>query len=142
MSHITSIEIQVSDLTAFEKACREVGVELRREQKTFKSFGGNRVACDMAVAIPGNRDAYEAGLVRNADGKYTVQVDNWSGGQGLNEKIGHNAGKLLQRYGINAATSQALKQGMSVREEVLANGQVRLVCTEKPKFATQFAGKF
>lgn len=140
MSHISEIEIAVSDLKAFEKACKERGVELVRKT-TFKNFGGRHSPCDMAVVDPTNKSAYEAGLVKSADGKsYRLQLDNWDGGRGLNEKIGHNGGLLLQRYGINAARNAAVRQGMSVREELLPDGKVRLVCEPKQQLARAGAG--
>ena len=137
MSHITQVEeIQVSDLPAFEKACRERGVELRRDQKQFKNFGGRNSPCEMAVVDPQNRKAYEAGLVKTADGKaYVLQVDNWNEGHGLNEKIGYNAGLLLQRYGINAAKNAAVKQGMAVREALQADGSIKLICEPRQVLA-------
>lgn len=144
MSHITECEVQVSDLTAFEQACRDRGVELRREQKTFRNYGGRQSPCDMAIVLPGNKHAYEAGLVKTKDGKaWKVQADNFDAYNkdgGLTKVIGENAGLLVQRYGINAARNAAVKQGMSVREVQQADGSIKLICEPKQVYAQASGG--
>lgn len=90
----------------------------------------------MAVVLPGNKDAYEAGLVKTADGKaWKIQVDNFIGGKGMVAAIGTDAGLLMQRYGINAAKAAALKQGMSVREQQMQDGSIKLVCEPRQQLA-------
>ena len=133
MSHITECEIQVSDIPAFDKACQDRGCELRRDQKTFKNYGGRRSPCDMAIVVLNDKKAYEAGLIKQPDGKYKIQVDNFDAyeGGGMVKAIGQDAGLLLQRYGINAAKSAAVKQGMQVREQVQADGSIKLTCEAK-----------
>jgi hypothetical protein len=140
MSHVSTLAIQVSDVDAFEAACRECGVELRREQKTFKTYGGTRNPCDMAVVDVSNPNAYEIGLVRTADGRYEVKTDEWGRSGGLKEKVGENAGRLLQHYGISAAKRVAQKQGMHVHEQRLPDGRIRLVCEPRQQQATASAG--
>ena len=144
MSHITQIEIAVTDVDALAQACSLIGVELRQQQKTFRSFGGAHTKCEMAVVDPQNAEAYELGLVRakaNGHGQeagWKIQMDNWQGGHGMNAKVGNDAGLLLQRYGLCVARKQAMKQGMAVREERLQDGRIRLVC--EPRQALAAAG--
>lgn len=144
MSHITECEVIVSDTTAFEEACKQIGVELRRDQKTFRNYGGRRSPCDMAIVLPGNRDAYEAGLVKTKDGKgWKIQVDNFDKYQtkgGMCETIGEDAGLLMQRYGINAAKTAAVKQGMSVREVKQTDGSIKLICEPRQVYAKSGGG--
>ena len=148
----------VTDLNAFEKACRERGVELRREQRTFKTYGGTQNRCDMAVVDASNPNAYEIGLVKcrvepdprdasklrkvadpNGTG-YMMLTDEWGSSGGLKEKVGENAGLLVQHYGINAAKRVAQKQGMQVREHKLPDGRIRLVCEPRQQQAMAGAG--
>lgn len=136
MSHISSIEVKITDLDAFEAACRECGVELRRQQRTFRNFGGRQSPCEMAVVLPGNRDAYELGLVKTADGKgYSIQMDNWQQGFGMNAKVGNDACTLRQMYGVHAATAAARKQGMTINRQQLPDGSIRLVCEPRVQYA-------
>jgi hypothetical protein len=141
MSHISTIKVKIRDLDALESACRELKVELRRNQKQFKTYNGALTPCDFAIVVPGERRAYEAGVVKAADGDgWELQVDNWNEGQGLNDRIGHDAVKLQQYYGIHAATAAATRQGMRVARTQLPDGSIRLVCEPKPQFAVAGAG--
>lgn len=92
-------------------------------------------------SYPGNQEAYEAGLVRSVDGKgWKVQVDNFIGGKGMVAAIGKDAGLLMQRYGINAAKAAAIRQGMSVREQQMQDGSIKLVCEPRQQLARAGAG--
>lgn len=93
----------------------------------------------MAIVLPNNKDAYEAGLVKDGDG-WKIQVDNFIGGKGMVAAIGHDAGLLMQRYGINAARNAAVKQGMSVREVQQADGSIKLICEPKQVYAQASGG--
>ena len=141
MSHISSIEVKITDLGAFEAACTECGVELRRNQRTFRNYGGRNSPCEMAVVLPGNERAYELGLVRTADGQsYAIQMDNWQRGLGMNDKVGTDACTLRQLYGVHAATAAARKQGMNVARQQLPDGSIRLVCEPRVAYAQAGAG--
>ena len=154
MSHISTIKVGIFDLDAFQLACSQKGVELRRNQKTFKNYGGRQDACEMAVVDATNPQAYELGLVRaryneqkklvaDKDGTcWMIQMDNYSGGKGMNQKVGKNAGLLLQRYGINAARNAAVREGMTLSEMQLEDGSIRLICEPKQEFAKASAGGY
>lgn len=136
MSHISTIEVRITDLDAFEAACRECGVELRREQKRFKNYGGRNSPCEMAVVLPGNERAFELGLVKSEDGDgYTIQMDNWQQGYGMNDKVGRDACTLRQLYGVHAATAAAEKLHMKVQRTQLADGSIRLICEPRQQYA-------
>ncbi len=139
MSHISTLAVKITDLDAFTLACREVGVELRREQKTFKTYNGQKTDCEMAICHPTSLKAYEAGLVREGD-HYVIQTDEFRRGQGLNDLIGDNAGKLLQRYAMNAAGNKATAKGWTFRDEVQPDGAVRRVFEPKQQYAQAAAG--
>ncbi len=141
MSHISTIEVTITDLGAFEAACQECGVQLLRDQKRFRNYGGRNTPCEMAVVLPGNERAYELGLVRSADGKgWTIQMDNWNRGNGMNEKVGTDACTLRQLYGVHAAMAAAKKQGMSVARQQLADGSIRVVCEPRVAYAQAGVG--
>ena len=146
MSHITTIKTKFANLEAVELAARECGVELRRNQKTFLAFAGEKHPCDAAVCVPEaiaktlDRPPYELGLVKQADGSYEARIDNWQGGYGLNARIGNDACKLQQLYGIHAATLAARRQGMNVTRQNQQDGSIRLICEPKPVYAQAGAG--
>ena len=119
MSHISTIELEVTDLESLDHACRQMGFTLNRNQKTFKWYSGTGV-CDHAIKIPGA--SYEIGLV-NRNGKYELQTDFWD--DKIGQAIGNNGGLLKQRYAVEQTKRQAKKKGYTVIERKIENA-VRL----------------
>lgn len=141
MSHISKLSVRITDADALAQACRELGLDLRRDQRRFKTFAGQQNECDMAIVDPANKLAYEVGLVAAKDGKgWEVHLDEWDGGKGIMHKLGTQAGLLLQRYGIAAAERKASADGWQSRRETLQDGSIRVICEPKPQFAQAAAG--
>lgn len=135
MSHITKIGLQIKDLDALEKACRRLGLTLKRDQKTFKWYGrfvGDSPGipgvkpedygkCDHAISVDGKPQAYEIGLVRRGDGKgYDMHWDSWNRGYGLVEAVGYDqkdtaGNKLKDWYAAEVARKQMSRQGFTVK---------------------------
>lgn len=139
MSHIAKIEIEVRDLDTLEAACKRIGCALARGQTSYAWFGrsmsdyplpeGFSVTdlgkCEHAVRVPGA--SYEIGVVTRRDGRegYTMLWDSWGSG-GLERVLGKNAGRLVQAYGVEAATRAARRAGHHVTETTQADGSVLL----------------
>lgn len=153
MSHVAAIDLHVRDLDALEKACEELGLELRRGQKTFHWYGrwvndydAEQAAyrfgidpkdygkCEHAIAVKGKPGAYEIGLVARPDGKpgWLLAFDFWgSQGATLSNKIGgETAGKLKQAYGVNVAIRTAIKQGFTYQRVVKQDGTVQVIASK------------
>lgn len=132
MSHLAKIELEINDLTALDKACKRLGFELVREQKTYKWYGrwvgdaplpeGLDVSklgtCEHAIKVP--NASYEVGVVKKANGNYGLLWDYWGAG-GLAEKIGKDGGLLKQAYTLEKAKQEAVRKGYSVREQRINN---------------------
>lgn len=139
MSHIATIEIIVKDLDSLELACTELGLELMRNQHTYKWYGRavGRTAdasdglCEHAIRVKGNDRAYEIGLVRKADGSgYELRWDDYNSGYGLVEKVGAKAGKLIQGYAVEVAVRAAKRAGFRVVKKVTrTDGSVAITTT-------------
>ncbi len=115
MSHISTIELEVTDLKSLDRACRQMGFRLNRNQKTFKWYSG-MAQCDHAIRIPGAE--YEIGLIRK-DGKYELQTDYWDAN--IAKAIGKNGGLLKQRYAVEQTKTQAIRKGYTVIERKIEN---------------------
>jgi hypothetical protein len=91
MSHITSININITDLSALKAAITEFGAEWREGQQTYTWFGRSvgdyplpegftqedLGKCEHAIRLPGCE--YEIGVVRKKDGTgFTLLYDFWS----------------------------------------------------------------
>lgn len=118
MSHISTIELQVTDVDALEAACPILGLLFHRNQLQFRNFGGNLTDCQHAISVKGNAEAYELGVVKNPNGTFRFEFDSWNGGRGLMAVVGENCGKLAQEYAAQVAIKQARKQGLKVQRSV------------------------
>lgn len=126
MSHIAKVDLHVKNLDDLATACRALGLELVRDQKEHRTYNGQQAPCEHAIRIPGNRDAYEIGVVKRADGQpgYDLAWDNWRGGHGLVEKVGRNCSLLKQQYALATTQRYALQHGFSVTHERAGNGSI------------------
>ena len=64
-------------------------------------------------------------------GKIRLVYDPWCGGMGMQNHVAfeddmRGLGKLQQAYAVEVARKQAKKQGFSVREQVQADGRIKL----------------
>jgi hypothetical protein len=149
MSHIASIDITITDLAALQAAARELGALWVEGKKTYNWFGqsvgdyplptGMTVEqlgkCDHVIALPGVR--YEIGVVKRADGNFTLAYDFY--GRGRNgsphdgEKLlahfGEGLAKIKQFYGLHKATIAARLRGYSTSRKLAANGDIKLQIT-------------
>lgn len=83
--------------------------------------------CEHAIHVPGS--SYEVGVVRRADGSYTLRYDFWGGsGEKLVRALGGRQGeKVMQAYGREWIREQARGLGQYVEsEETRADGSIRL----------------
>jgi len=157
MSHVTLIDLFITDLDSLEKACERLGLELVRGQKTFKWYGqwvgdykGRDAAyrqgvdtkdygkCEHAIRVKGNARAYEIGLVARTDGKpgYRLVWDNWAGGHGLCATVQYpgkaqkpNADKLKDWYAAEVARKQMARKGFRVKT-VQQERKVQVLCSK------------
>lgn len=146
MSHVTAIDVEITDLGALGAACRRVGLELVRDKKTYNWYGksvgdtaipdGFTVAdlghCDHAIRVPGMPKAYEIGVVRARGGQpgYVLMLDEWAGGRGLIEKCGKGCSALKQAYAAEVAIAAAQREGFHVNELAQDDGSVQLQLTK------------
>lgn len=136
MSHITKIEIEVTDLEALKAACRRLKLSFIENQKTYRWYGsrvGNETLpegltledlgkCDHAIKVPGA--SYEIGI-RKDKNRHRLLWDNWKAG-GLEQVIGRGAGLLKQAYGLEKTKREARRKGYSLYETKNANGSITL----------------
>jgi hypothetical protein len=142
MSHVVNIDFTIKDLAALEHACKSLGMELVRDQKTFKWFGRHvgdyplpagfkaedMGKCDHALRVKGNPNAYEIGLVQRRDGVpgFTLMYDFFVGGKGLEAKVGKGCQKLRQEYAASVSTLQASRMGLRAHRTVEQDGSIRI----------------
>ena len=115
MSHTATVEVQIKDRIAFEKACRRLKIEFSLDE-SVRLFDGTEVR-GMTVRLKGWRYP-----VVFAEGK--VHYDNYGGRWGAESELK----KFRQLYATEAAARKARQQGFRVSEQRLSSGTIRLVC--------------
>lgn len=143
MSHVATVDVHITNLDALKKACKNIGLEFREGQKTYKWYGqhvgdypipegydrNDLGKCVHAIAIPGNSNAYEIGVVERKDGKegYTLMWDFWAGGNGLQKVVGDDCNNLSHEYAKEQTIEFANENGYTFSEEAQEDGSVELI---------------
>ncbi len=117
MSHISKIELEVRDLSTLSQACFRLGLELIKDQKTFKWWGSEDGQCNHTIKVPGAR--YEIGVVK-VDDRFELQCDYFD--QNIGEVIGENGGLLKQAYAVEKTRVEAKRKGYMVIEKRTDSG--------------------
>jgi len=136
MSHISKIELEITDLETLRQACERLGLEFMENQATYKWYGtwvgdtplpegmtaSDLGKCDHAIKVPGAQ--YEIGILRKGS-KYILLWDFWHQG-GLEQKLGKNAGRLKQAYAVEKVRKEARLKGHRICEQKIDKG-IRLL---------------
>ncbi len=110
MSHISKIEVQITDLEALRKACQRLGFSFLENKNTFARYNGTSV-CDHAIQVPGAR--YEIGL----KGTELLFDDYYQGGL-----TGNIPGQIKQAYAVERVRQEANTRKMRIVEKPTKNG--------------------
>ena len=114
MSHIVEIRTEVRDPDAVTAACRRLGLP-EPVHGTATLFEGQ--ATGLLVRLPGW--LYPV-VCDTATG--VVRFDNYNQAWGRQEHLD----RLLQAYAVERARIEALRRGLSVSEQSLTDGSIRL----------------
>lgn len=127
MSHITTVDVVLADLAVLDLACRQLGLELVKDRKRFRRFGGH-APCDHCIVVPGDDNAYEIGVVKRSGGPgYELQLDAWQGGYGMLDRVGgETCPKLRQAY-AEVGVMRQMGADFSWTRQELGEGRIRLV---------------
>lgn len=136
MSHVSSIDLEINDLQALEKMCKEMGLTFVKDKKTYTWYGrfmgdyplakGMKVEdlgkCSHAIKVPGS--AYEIGVCKQKDGTFRLTYDFWGPGKIISDKLGHDLEKLKQMYATNKIEIEAKRKGYTTQRKKLSNGSM------------------
>lgn len=136
MSHVATVDVEIKNLDWLEKACRKIGLEFVRGQTEFFAYSDR--PCEHVIRVPGQQEmkkktrAYEVGVTARKDGRpgWLLSYDLFMGGHGMRDIAGDKCSKLVQAYTAVAARETAIKQGMRVTEQRLADGSIRLMLSK------------
>jgi hypothetical protein len=120
VSHFTTVQTQIRDVTALRNACQELGVELA-ENAEARGYGSNKRKGDLVIKLKG---PYDIAGTLNADGSYELITDWW--GKHVEREVGKGYGKLLQLYGVYKAQAEARRKGFTTRRQSLKDGSIKI----------------
>jgi hypothetical protein len=154
MSHVVDLKIEIDDLDALQLAAARVGLELRRDQKTY-GWWGTSVGdyplpegmtaeelgkCAHAIGIPGMAGAngasllpsqcWEVGVVESKEkpGTYRLIYDFFgNNGKRLEKLAGARCAELRKFYNVEKAKRVATRHGYRVVERRVDGGAIQLV---------------
>ncbi len=131
MSHVTKVNLKITDLDALETACDKLGLELQRGKKTYawwgtfvgdssaygnhdpKTFGKGEHAIKVKGETPRNGSAgpWEVGVVKSTDGDgLELLYDSFGGaGQRLTQRVGQDVNHLRREYAFASAENKVKK---------------------------------
>jgi hypothetical protein len=144
MSHVVEVQLQVKDLDCLQAAAKRLGLVLNRNQTTYRWWGRSvgdypipegftaedLGKCEHAVSLPNDDHNFEIGVCRQKGAKHYTLLYDFFGyrGEAIEAKVGKACAKLKQAYAAEVAKKAAMKQGWAVREKVLEDGTIKLVC--------------
>ena len=96
MSHFTTIQTEIRDITALRKACDELGLELN-ERGEARGYGANRHTGEHVIRLKG---PYDIAVNREDNGALGLTCDWWGGH--VEREVGKSYGRILQLYDIRA----------------------------------------
>jgi hypothetical protein len=114
MSHVVTVQTQVTSEAAVQAACRRLRLA-PAVPETVKLFSAT--ASGLAVRLPGWRYPLVCDLASGS-----IQFDNFEGAWGAQRELD----AFLQTYAVERATLEARSRGHWVSETTLADGTVKL----------------
>jgi hypothetical protein len=137
VSHVSKIEIEITDLHCLKQACQRLGLEFRENQREYVWYGRlvqpdryplpdgitekDLGKCHHAIHMP--NASYEIGVVQQGH-KFLLLADFWD--TRLKNAIGDGGGKLKQAYGAERTIQEARRRNYRVVEQKTATG-IRLI---------------
>ena len=122
MSHFTTIQTQIRDLTALSEACFELGVSLVPDADC-RGYAGITRKAPHVIRLKGPYDIAVEPSKAN-DGTHGLTTDWWDGH--VAREVGVGYGRLLQSYGVHKTEREARLRGLRTTRRVETDGSILL----------------
>jgi hypothetical protein len=122
MSHFTTIQTQVRDLSALADACTELGVSLVPDADC-RGYAGITRKAPHVIRLKGPYDIAVEPSKAN-DGTHGLTTDWWDGH--VAREVGVGYGRLLQSYGVHKTEREARLRGLRTTRRVETDGSILL----------------
>jgi phage FluMu protein gp41 len=144
MSHVTRIKTDLTNnhLPLMHSTMKSLGLVQRfnkngTPKKEYRYYGQSTAKADLVFGLEGQPDSLEIGWKLGENGKWELDLDNYTSMTGsIIDAIGINGSKLLQAIGEARAMADAATVGLDMlNRSVLANGDIAIELT--PSVARQ-----
>jgi hypothetical protein len=122
MSHFTTIQTQIRDLSALSDACSELGVSLVPDADC-RGYAGVTRKAPHVIRLKGPYDIAVEPSKAN-DGTHGLTTDWWDGH--VAREVGVGYGRLLQCYGVHKTEREARLRGLRTTRRVETDGSILL----------------
>jgi hypothetical protein len=122
MSHFTTIQTQIRDLSALSDACSELGVSLVPDADC-RGYAGVTRKAPHVIRLKGPYDIAVEPSKAN-DGTHGLTTDWWDGHVAL--EVGEGYGRLLQSYGVHKTEREARLRGLRTTRSIETDGSILL----------------
>lgn len=126
MSHVTTVNLKVSNLEALKTAAERLGAEFREGQKSFQTWF-EKQPCAHAIRVPGSK--FEVGVMNAVNGTYDLRYDRDGDGRKIVQMFGQDDYRLRQEYSAVVTEDNAkdlARKGYRMTRETLDSGIVRM----------------
>ena len=122
MSHFTTIQTQIRDLSALSDACSELGVSLVPDADC-RGYAGVTRKAPHVIRLKGPYDIAVEPSKAN-DGTHGLTTDWWD--DHVAREVGVGYGRLLQSYGVHKTEREARLRGLRTTRRVETDGSILL----------------
>ncbi len=116
MSHLSKVSMAMKDLATLEAAAKALGLVL---DTTIKTMRGSYITVNNCVGVlhaPGEINHNNmAGVVKNAQGDYEIQLDYFH--NSISKNIGNNGEKLTKSYSEILTETEMVNSGYLMAEK-------------------------
>jgi hypothetical protein len=98
MSHVATVNLEIKDLAALARACKNLGLKFNEGQKSYQ-LRGVRTSCDHAISV----GASEIGVSKDGS-SYKL---SWYFNYAIHKTVGYQCATLKNEYAKEVARGQA-----------------------------------
>ena len=124
MSHFTTVETKMMDLTCIKQACEDLGLTLieAEEEMEVRGYMGQAERSKMIIRVS---DHYDIGLHQTEQG-YEFVADWWGVEMVTGLKEQDWMDQFVQRYAYNKVVEEVKVQGFTLEEEKVKDDEIHL----------------
>jgi hypothetical protein len=137
MSHLVKqkSDVKITDLDTLSDACKRIpGLQLHKDRKIAKYYGGATTKCDATISVAGTNN--EIAVIKQADGSYEIATDLFDSkirnavSTEKDKSYGEAAcDKLFQAYRVEETVNEAINSGWTV-DNVVYDPSTNEYCIE------------